>query len=235
MKRAAAMVAAASMLGCMGPAPSPFACGPSEWIAATDAPAITLRSSGVVTWDASAPPGEPIVVDGTLVAARDGPVTTLEVETSAGVLRLEVGLALPRLGALPLGEPVRVTLADGIVLADADGRIQTAVVSRRERSEVMTGSVTFRQSYAECAGSTMAGGCWRVVAAPLVDVVSGASVVRIPPGALWRIPNDQEPVVEIEIVRSVRAPEEGDSLDLPSPLCAESSAQEIAAIVRHLR
>lgn len=235
MRRAASIGALAALLGCTAAAPPGGECGPAGWVAEGDPRAFSLRATGVVTWDSTAPSAAPIVLSGTLVDATGDAVTTLELDTPGGPLHLELGVARTRLGVLPIGEPLEVTLGDGVTLANADGRVETALVSRRGLGDAVAANVTFRLSYAECLATAELGGCWRAMAEPLVDVVTGASVIRLPPGGVWRIPNDESPSAEIEIVRSVRAAEDGDTVDLPSPLCAELPAREIAAIIRHLR
>jgi hypothetical protein len=235
VRPAFALAVASCVAGCVASAPPPGACEASSWIDDADPPAISLHASGAVTWDGRNAVGEPIVLDGTLVRATDGAVTTIEIDTASGVVEVAIGVSLSRLGVLPLGRPVQLSLGDAMVLTNEEGHLQTAVVSRRGASEASAGIVTFRQSYAECVRSTMDEGCWRVMASPLVDVVTGASVVRVPPGSSWRIPNDESPTAEIEIVRSVRAPDVTDDVDLPTPLCAAAPAQEITAIIRHLR
>ena len=235
MTNRAALGVLVALVGCTLGTPTDGVCGPAPWIAEGDARAFSLRASGAVTWDSSVPAAAPIVVSGTLLSASGDAVTTLEVDTPDGPLHLEIGVARARLGVLPLGEPVEVTLGDGIVLTNVDGRVETALVSRRGLGDAVAANVTFRHSYAECVATAEHAGCWRAMASPLVDVVTGASVIRLPPGGVWRIPNDEDPSAEIEIVRSVRAPEDGDVADLPSPICAELPAREIAAIIRHLR
>lgn len=224
-----------ALVGCSVAAPTDGECGPAAWVAEADARAFSLRASGAVTWDSSMPAAAPIVMNGTLLRASGDTETTLEVDTPGGLLVLTIGVARARLGVLPLGEPVGVTLGDGIVLTNADGRVETALVLRRGIGDALAANVTFRLSYAECVATTEEMDCWRAMASPLVDVVTGASVIRLPPGGVWRIPNDEDPSAEIEIVRGVRPPEEGDVAELPSPLCAELPAREIAAIIRHLR
>lgn len=234
MTRAIAIVLASCLVACAGTTP-PDACQNVSWIDPSDPPAIRLRATGALTWDASDPSAAPVTIDGTLIDAREDPATLLEIDTSVGRLDLEIGLALARLGALPIGEHVQITLDHGIVVANDAGHLVMGVLSRRGSNEATLGSLTFRQSYAECVHSVMSAGCWRVVAAPLVDVVSGASVIRLAPNGLWRIPNEEHPTAEIEIVRSVRAHDAGDAVDAPMPPCTETPVQEIAAIVRHVR
>ncbi|UJR84131.1 hypothetical protein [Sandaracinus amylolyticus] len=220
----------AVLLGCAIDPPA-GACDTETWIPA-DAPlAIPMRARGAITWQAGS--GETITIAGTLARADEAnATTTLLLDTADGELELEIALPRERLGVLPIGAAVEARLGPGIVLAGDDGRILTAVISHRGATDAVAANVTFRQSYAECVARVEAPSCTRAMATPLVDVVTGASIVRLPPGATWRIPDDEDPSAEIEIVRSVRAP---TSDELSETLCAEQPAHELAAIVRRLR
>jgi len=233
VRRVAALTLASLALACASTTP-PGACDEVSWVDPSDPPAILLRASGALAWDASDPSAAAIVIGGTLVGARGGTTSVVEIDTPAGRVDLEIGLALSRLGVLPIGEHVEVTLDHGIALTNDAGRLVMGVLSRRGADEATLGNLTFRQSYAECAHSTLEAGCWRSVAAPLVDVVSGASVIRLAPNGLWRIPDDENPTAELEIVRSVRPPDPTDAVDFPTPSCVAVPAREIAAVVRHL-
>lgn len=236
------LAAALALAACDASAPSdPGASCDAQatWVSAEDPLLVPVRASGALTWDGTSALPEPLTTMGTLVGAEGTSTTTLDLETPTGPLTIEVGLSPDALGVLPIGREVAVALGDGVVLADPEGRIVTAVVSRRGANEASALSLRFRQEYAECvqALDAPAAGCARVVAAPLVDVVTGASVVRMPPGGIWRIPDDEDPRIEIEILRSVRAPAPDELAAVPSApsACDEVPAQEIAAVVRHLR
>jgi hypothetical protein len=157
----------------------------------------------------------------------------VRVATDAGELAVTIGLPRERLGVLPIGEAIEIRLGDGVTILDGEGRIRSAIVSQRGHEEAIAGSVTFRQAYAECVSTAERGTCARAMASPLVDVISGASVVRLPPGGVWRIPDGEDPSTEITIVRSVRAPTDDE---LPAGVvCDEAPARELAVIVRRLR
>lgn len=210
------------------------ACGQPAWIAPGDALAIPIHATGAVMWESGDPA---ITIAGTLATAEGD--TQLRFDTEAGELVVDVGLPRARLGVLPLGVPVEVTLGDGLVIVE-DGRIATAVISRRGTGDVVAANVTFRQVHAECLATGCAappceGSCVQVMAAPLVDVVTGASTVRLEPGGLWRIGDEDAPSAEIEIVRTVRPPTPDELETVSGTPCAGSPAAELAAIVRHLR
>lgn len=239
-ERGRAVLALSVLLSACDPSAPSDATGACEahavWVDAEEPLLVPVRASGALTFDVTAPPAEPLTTTGTLTSAEGTTSTTLAIDTAAGPLSIEIGLPPDALGVLPIGEPVEVVLGDGVALAGADGKLVTAVVSRRGAGEARALSLRFRQEYAECVRAIEGSSCERVVAAPLVDVVTGASVVRLMPGDVWRIPAD-DPNVEIEILRSVRAPT-SDELALlpgaPAP-CDEAPAEEIAAVVRHLR
>lgn len=232
MRRALSIAVVIALQACEASAPV-GACERQEWVDPADPMAIALHASGVVTWSAGDDTA-PVVVEGTLTSATGTTSTTLEVETVDGPLHVEIGLAPERLGVLPIGEAIEVTLGDGVVIT-MGGRIRTAVISRRDATEAVAANVTFRQAYAECVRSIQDEGCYRAMATPLVDVVTGASVVRLPPGGVWQIPDEMSPDAEIEIVRSVRAPAPDELDGVSEPRCAAAPAQEIGAIVRHLQ
>jgi hypothetical protein len=227
----AAAIAGCLALGCAAETPA-RTCEPDAWIEESAPLAIPLRASGAATWQVGDAPSS---IEGTVSRADDlGTETAIHVDTAGGELVLEIGLPLRRLGVLPIGQVVSVELRDGIALLDAEGRIRTALISHRASSEAGAAAVVFRQVYAECVSMTRQGTCVRAMAQPLVDVVSGASIVRIEPGGVWRLPNDDDPTTEVEVVRSVRAPEP-DELPPGEIPCTEVPARELAVIVRHLR
>lgn len=224
-----------ALLGCGAGAPAD-SCDTTEWVAATDPMAIAIRASGAVSWESGGGRG-PLTIAGTLVSAEDD--TTLRFDTADGELTIEIDVARARLGVLPIGSAVDVTLDEGVVLADAEGMIALAVISSRGHGDVIAANVTLRQAYAECVVARCASepcdGCFRVMASPLVDVVTGASTLRLPPGSTWRVPSDEDASAEIEIVRSVRAAAPDELDGLPEPRCADLPADELAVIVRRLR
>jgi hypothetical protein len=221
------------VLGGCGPSAPSGICDETAWVAESDPLAFSLEASGAATWSA-ADVTAPISLTGILSSAEAGGVgTVVRVETDAGELVLSIGLPRDRLGVLPIGETVEVRLGDGITILDAEARIRAALVSRRGSDHAVAGDVTFRQAYAECVSTLEQATCTRAMASPLVDVISGASVVRLPPGGVWRIPDDEDPSTEITIVRSVRRPYDDElATDV---LCDETPAQELAVIVRRLR
>jgi hypothetical protein len=235
VKRAAAALGLA-LLGC-DVSTTDGACEAAPWIAPGDPMAIAIRASGAVSWESGAG-GDPITMSGTLASVEGD--TLLRFDTAEGELEVQVDVARDRLGVLPIGAAVDVTLGDGVVLTGDEGRLVMAVISRRGSGDASAASVTVRQAYAECVRASCetepcAASCYRVMASPLVDVVSGASIVRLPPGGVWRVPSDDDPSAEIEVVRSVRAPLPDELEGVPEPRCAELPADELAVIIRRLR
>lgn len=236
MSRALLVGASVALAGCAPQTSQPSGSCEGEaweWVAPSDPLAISVVARGALAWS----PGSPSMrFDGTLLRAEGTDSTVLVVDASAGEVELEVGVAADRLGVLPIGDSVTVVLADGLSLLDTEGRVALAVVSSRGAEEASASeSLSFRQAYAECVRARADGACSRAMAEPLVDIVSGASVVRVPPGGRWLIPNEESPTAEIEVVRSVRAPAADELWEIDGPLCADAPATELAVIVRHLR
>jgi hypothetical protein len=230
VSRALPIAAAALAVACAPSDARP--CAETGWLGEGAPPAIELSAEGAITWAAG---DAPVSTIGTLSSLDpDGSGTTMHVATASGDLVLHLGVGPERLGVLSLGTVLEARLGDGIALLDDEGFLRAAVVLRRDGGDATAGSITFRQAYAECVTTVEAGTCRRVMAEPLVDVVTGASIVRLAPGSIWRIPDDESPRVEVEVVRSVRPPEPDELPAADAPLCGERSATELAVIVRHL-